>query len=64
MITDLILEGVRPAEVEALSRIAAVRGYWPATSMRAALLSKGWVDQLGDHLLLTLTGRALLDAHP
>ncbi len=62
MIPDLILEGVRPAELEALSKIASLRGYWPTPAVRMALLSKGWVDQRGDHLLLTLTGRALLDA--
>jgi hypothetical protein len=62
MIPDLILEGVRPAELEALSKIAAVRGYWPSPALRLALLSKGWIDQMGDHLLVTITGRTLLDA--
>ncbi len=61
MIPDLILEGVRLAELEALSKIADLRGYWPAPAMRLALLSKGWIEQMGDHLLLTITGRTLLD---
>lgn len=58
---DLILEGVQPDEIDALALVANDADYWPAASMRMALVSKGWVDQFGDVLVLTLVGRTLLE---
>jgi hypothetical protein len=59
---DLILEGTREGEVKALSRIADGDGYWPDTQLRMALLSKGWLEQFGSTLVLTISGRTLLNA--
>lgn len=59
---DVILEGVRAAELACLNALA--RG--EALSRRsdvAPLYAKGWVELAGDQPIITLTGRTLLD-HP
>jgi hypothetical protein len=59
---DVVLEGARPVEVEALSHLAANPSYRPDSVVLRRLAAKGWVDIYGDAHILTLTGRTLLDA--
>lgn len=59
---DVVLEGVRPAEVEALSRLCADPDYRPYSSLLRRLAAKGWVECYGDAHLLTLQGRTVVEA--
>lgn len=58
---DVVLEGVRPLELEALSRLSADPDFRPGGDVSRRLEAKGWIDTYGEAHLLTLTGRALLD---
>lgn len=59
---DLILEGVSAGEVASLRALAG--GTVPAQREIAPLHAKGWVEVVGSHTLITLTGRTLLDRQP
>lgn len=59
---DMILEGVKAAELASLSALA--RGGIGAKGIdMVPLCAKGWVELAGDQPIITLTGRTLLD-HP
>lgn len=57
---DVILEGLRPGELNILREIdhgsASIRSF-------DGLAAKGWLDVVGGVPLITLTGRTLLDRH-
>jgi ribosomal protein S19E (S16A) len=57
---DVILEGVRPAEIEHLRALAAGNPP-PRQSFLTPLEDKGWVETVAGIPLITLTGRTLLD---
>lgn len=59
---DVVLEGVRPAEVEALSRLCTDPDYRPDSALLRRLTAKGWVESYGDANLVTLQGRTLVQA--
>lgn len=59
---DVVLEGARPVEIEVLSRLSANPDFRPGAEVLRRLEAKGWVDTFGEAHVLTLTGRALLDA--
>lgn len=57
---DVILEGVKPVELEHLQALDA--GRWPSgQAFLRPLEDKGWVETVGGTPLITLTGRTLLD---
>jgi len=57
---DLILEGVRPTELEQLRALDA--GVSPlGQSYLRPLEDKGWVETIAGTPLITLTGRTLLE---
>ena len=57
---DIILEGVRPAELAQLQALALGHGSEGGLQL-SPLEAKGWVETVGGVPLITLTGRALLD---
>jgi len=57
---DVILEGVRPLELEHLRALDAGRSPAEKSFLRP-LEDKGWVETIGGTPLITLTGRTLLD---
>lgn len=58
--TDIILEGVRASEIASLAALDRGQvGISPDELRRLTL--KGWVEQLAEQPLITLTGRALLE---
>lgn len=57
---DVILEGVKPVELEYLRALDAGRSPAEQTFLRP-LEDKGWVETIGGTPLITLTGRTLLD---
>lgn len=57
---DLVLEGIKPEDIKALEAVA--RGKRPTLMAALRLRAKGWVDMAGGMYLLTITGRAVLDA--
>ena len=59
---DVVLEGVRPLEREALARLSANPDFRPGSDVLRRLEAKGWIDTYGEAHILTITGRALLDA--
>ncbi len=59
---DVVLEGVRPDEIEALSRLSTNPEFRPRDEILPRLEAKGWIDTFGDAHVLTLAGRTLLDA--
>jgi hypothetical protein len=59
---DVVLEGARPDEIEALSHLCANPAFRPGAEIIPRLQAKGWIDTFGDVHVLTLAGRALLDA--
>jgi hypothetical protein len=60
---DVILEGVRAAELASLSALARGEPTGRHTEM-APLYAKGWVELVGNEPVITLTGRALLERPP
>ena len=60
---DMILEGVRPADMASL-RALAQEGVVPARAHIAQLHAKGWIDLVNDEPIITLTGRTLLERPP
>jgi len=59
---DVVLEGARPIEIEALTRLSANPNFRPEADVLRRLAAKGWIDTYGDASVLTLTGRAVIDA--
>jgi hypothetical protein len=59
---DVVLEGVRPAEVEALSRLSTNPDYRPDSHVLRRLAAKGWIESYGDANVLTLQGRTVIDS--
>lgn len=59
---DVVLEGIRPVEVEVLSRLSTNPDFRPDTHVLRRLAAKGWVESYGDAHILTLQGRAVIDA--
>ncbi len=57
---DSILEGVVSSELAGLKSIAEGHNI-PSGGGLARLAAKGWVDLVNGVLLITLTGRTLLD---
>ena len=60
MITDLVLAGFDQNEVTALDGISYGHLEVPE-QIAAKLQAKGWIDLVNGQMLLTLTGRTLLD---
>jgi hypothetical protein len=60
---DIVLEGVRPADVEALASLSADPAHPLDSSVLRRLEAKGWVDTYGEINIVTVVGRVLLDAH-
>lgn len=58
---DVVLEGVRPVELETLSRLSANPDFRPGSDVLRRLEAKGWIDTYGEAHILTLTGRTLLE---
>jgi len=58
---DIVLEGVRPIEVEVLSRLSSNPDFRPGSDVVRRLEAKGWIDTYGDTHLLTVTGRTLIE---
>lgn len=58
---DIVLEGVRPIEIEVLSRLSSNPDFQPGADLVRRLEAKGWIDTYGDTHLLTVTGRTLID---
>jgi ribosomal protein S19E (S16A) len=59
---DVVLEGARPAEIEALFHLSANPGLVPPPEILRRLEAKGWIDSFNDTHVLTVAGRTLLDA--
>lgn len=59
-VRDVILEGVRPAELEHLRELDAGRSPLGQAFLRP-LEDKGWIETFSGTALITLTGRTLLD---
>lgn len=59
---DIILEGVRPAELAHLRALADGRVGGVEGSHLRSLEDKGWVETVSGTALITLTGRTLLDS--
>ena len=61
---DVVLEGVRPLDIEQLQLLA--RGYSATASVQqlARIEAKGWLETVGGIHLITLTGRTLLERPP
>jgi len=57
---DLILEGVTPRDLASLRALAEGQ-VLPGRREIAPLHDKGWVDMVGEDVIITLTGRTLLD---
>lgn len=57
---DLILEGVRAGELESLQALAQGQARSSGPDI-VPLHAKGWVEVIGGDVVITLTGRALLD---
>lgn len=57
---DLVLEGANPSEVDALFAVAAGQSNI-GSDLADRLRAKGWLDQYGSDLLITVPGRVLLD---
>lgn len=63
MMSDQILAGVEQNEISALERISS--GYLEVPEDVVAMLhAKGWIDLANGQMLLTLTGRTLLNQRP
>jgi hypothetical protein len=60
---DAVLEGVRPIEVEALTRLSADPEFRPGADIVRRLEAKGWLESFGEAHLITVTGRTLLERH-
>lgn len=60
---DMILEGVRAAELASLSALARGEPMSRRNDM-APLYAKGWIELVGNEPIITLTGRALLERPP
>lgn len=58
---DIILEGVRPAELVHLRALDEGRGDSALAAQLRPLEAKGWVETVSGVPLITLTGRTLLD---
>lgn len=58
---DVVLEGARPTEIEALSRLCSNPDFRPGVDVLRRLEAKGWIDSFGDSHVLTVTGRTLLE---
>ena len=57
---DIILEGVRPSELEQLRALDAGQSPMGQAFLRP-LEDKGWIETVSGTSLITLTGRTLLD---
>ena len=61
---DVVLEGVKPLDLEQLKLLAG--GYLATASAQqlARIEAKGWLETVGGAHLITLTGRTLLERPP
>lgn len=60
---DLVLEGAKASEVDALFAVAAGQSDI-AADVADRLRAKGWLDPCGAALLITVPGRVLIDRRP
>ena len=61
---DVVLEGVRPLDLEQLQLLAQGRSATASAQQMARIEAKGWLETVGGIHLITLTGRALLERPP
>lgn len=61
MLRDAVLEGVRPSEIEVLSRLSSEPAFHPDAALAERLEAKGWRERAGGSYLLTITGRTLIE---
>jgi hypothetical protein len=59
---DVVLEGVRPIEVEVLARLCNNPEFRPGADVARRLEAKGWIDTYDGTHLLTVAGRTLIEA--
>ena len=60
---DVVLEGVRPLDLEQLQLLARGAAATASAQQLARIEAKGWLETIGGIHLITLTGRTLLE-HP
>lgn len=58
---DVVLEGVRPFDLEQLRLLAMGHSITASDQELARLEAKGWLETVGGVHLITLTGRTLLE---
>ena len=61
MLRDVVLEGARAAEIEALAHLSAHPEVALPPPIAQRLRAKGWIDTAGDSHLLTIAGRTLVE---
>ena len=61
---DVVLEGVRPLDLEQLKLLAEGHSATATDQQLARIEAKGWLETVGGIHLITLTGRALLERPP
>ncbi|QQR37150.1 hypothetical protein JI749_05930 [Devosia oryziradicis] len=61
---DVVLEGVRPLDLEQLQLLASGSSATASPQQLARIEAKGWLETVGGAHLITLTGRALLERPP
>jgi hypothetical protein len=61
---DIVLEGVKPLDLEQLQLLASGSSTTASAQQLARIEAKGWLETVGGIQLITLTGRTLLDRPP
>lgn len=61
---DVVLEGVRPQDLEQLQLLAEGHSATASDQQLARIEAKGWLETFDGVHLITLTGRALLERAP
>ena len=61
---DVVLEGVKPMDLEQLTLLAGGYSTTATAQQLARIEAKGWLETVGGAHLITLTGRTLLERPP
>lgn len=61
MLRDVVLEGARSVEIEALVHLSMHPDAALPPFIAQRLRAKGWIDTAGDSHLLTIAGRTLVE---
>nr|WP_295886740.1 hypothetical protein [uncultured Devosia sp.] len=61
---DVVLEGVKPLDLEQLQLLASGYSTTASAQQLARIEAKGWLQTVGGTHLITLTGRTVLDGSP